>query len=455
MAAEFLEESALIRHPDDLVQVFRAAEKPESAYRLGTEAEKFGVHSETFAPLAYDGSPGVVQVLNALTRFGWEPEPEFPGGPLIALKRGAASVTLEPGSQLELSGATVSDVHATRAELDQHFAELAEVSRGLSLTWLSVGFHPLAQQSQLTWVPKKRYAVMREYLPPRGSAALDMMRRTATVQVNLDFSDERDAMRKLRIGLLLSPLLNAITANSPFYEGRLSGKKSTRGAVWLNMDPMRSGLVRQVLDRPKAGYADYVEFALDAGMFLVKRGDRIFYNTGQSFRDFLANGFEGERATLGDFKLHLNTLFPEVRLKNTLELRACDALSGALLTAVPALGAGLFYDATALAEAERLAESFDVDTLNAARPELVQHGLSASIGGLGARDLAIELLDIAARGLDRRARLDVQGRTERQYIEPLIALAAKGWSPADALMEGLLVDVAPAAAELVQRTRIF
>ena len=452
-AAQIHEETVAVRHPDDLIQVFRAAEKPTSAYRLGTEAEKFGVHSQTFAPLSYDGDFGVVQVMRALSRFGWQPESEYEGGPLIALQRAGASVTLEPGSQLELSGTAVGDVHAVRAELDQHFRELAELSREIPVTWLSVGFHPLARQSDLTWVPKKRYAIMREYLPPLGANAHDMMRRTATVQINLDYSSERDAMRKLRVGLLLSPLLHAITANSPFYEGKASGSKSLRGNVWLNMDKSRSGMIHPVLAKRDPGYADYVEWALDAGIFLLKRGDRVLANTGQTFRDFLANGFQGERATLADFKLHLNTLFPEVRLKNTLELRSCDALSSELLTTIPALGAGLFYDETALAEAERLSERLDPQAIERARPELVRSGLAAQIGTESAKALAIEVLDIAARGLDRRARLDADGASERKYLAPVIALAETARSPADVLLEGL--PEAPSAAEIVRRTRLF
>lgn len=455
MAAESHEESAPVRRVSDLIEIFRAAEKPTREFLLGTEAEKFGVHAETFAPLSYDGEFGVVHVLQALRRFGWEPEAETHDGPLIALKRGPSSVTLEPGSQLELSGAALPDVHRVRAELDQHFAELAQLSGELKVIWLSVGFHPLAAQNELTWVPKKRYAIMREYLPPLGAAALDMMRRTATVQVNLDYENETDAMRKLRVALLLSPLLNAICANSPVRERRQSGVKSLRGQVWLDMDRSRSGLVRRVLDLPRATYADYVEWALDAGMFLFKRGERVFPNTGQTFREFMADGFEGERATLADFKLHLNTLFPEVRLKNTLELRSCDALPGSLLTALPALGAGIFYDETALAEAEVLAETIGPNSAEEARPELVKLGLGATIGGVPARELAVRLLEVAAAGLDRRARLDPTGLSERKYIEPLLGLAAKGQSPADLLRDGLPSDGPIPASELVARTRIF
>lgn len=454
MASISPEETAPVRGVEDLVSVFHAAEKPLSRFLLGAEAEKFAVHRETFQPLAYDGEHGVVRVLEALTEYGWQPEREYEGGPLVALRRADASITLEPAAQLELSGAALPDVHAVSAEFDQHLAELSPISEKLKLVWLGIGFQPLARHAELPWVPKHRYPIMREYLPTKGSAAHDMMLRTATVQVNLDYANEADALRKLRMGLLLSPLLNAMTANSPFREGRRGGMKSLRGNVWLHMDPARSGLVQRVFESRHAGYADYVEWALDAGMFLFKHGGKVFENTGQTFRDFMAHGFQGERATLGDWKLHLNTLFPEVRLKNTIELRSCDALPRSLTPVIPALAAGLFYDDRALIEAEALAASLGLEAVERARTELVTHGLSASIGGLPARALAEQLLDIARGGLERRERLDAQGRNEAIYLEPLRALVEAGRTPADELLEGLEGDGPFPASEIVRRARL-
>jgi glutamate--cysteine ligase len=448
------EDSALIRGVDDLVTVFHAAEKPSAMYRLGAEAEKFAVHAETCAPLAYDGAHGVVRVLEALQRFGWLPEHEYDGGPLVALRRDGASITLEPGAQLELSGATLPDVHAVDAEFDQHLLELAPISEEMQLVWLGVGFQPFARHAELPWVPKQRYPIMREYLPTQGAAAHDMMLRTATVQVNLDYSNEEDALRKLRVGLLLSPLLNAITANSPFVEGRRGGKKSLRGNVWLHMDPARSGLVHRVLEKRHARYHDYVEWALDAGMFLLKRQGKVLANTGQTFRDFLAHGFGEERATLADWRTHLNTLFPEVRLKNTIELRSCDALPHGLTSTIPALAAGLFYDERALLEAEAFGESLGAEAVERARPELVTHALAAHIAGLPARALAERLLDIARGGLERRGRLNAAGESEAIFLEPLERLVGAGLSPADRLLEGLDGDGPFAARELLQRVRM-
>jgi glutamate--cysteine ligase len=280
------------------------------------------------------------------------------------------------------------------------------------------------------------------------------MRRTATVQANFDFSSEEDALRKLMVALRLSPLIHALTANAPFSERRVSPLRSVRGDVWLHMDPTRSGLIAPLWKKERPTYRDYVEWALDSGMFLFKRGERVIQNTGQSFRGFLASGFRGERATLADFRLHLQTLFPEARLKNTLEVRACDAQTDPFALAVPALFTGFMYDDVALGQAEELSRRFDFETLEASRPALVQKALKASIGTEPVAPLAQRLLEIASGGLERRARLDAEGRDERRYLEPLIALVAEGRCPADELTRGLATGQELPVAELIRRTRL-
>jgi glutamate--cysteine ligase len=336
----------------------------------------------------------------------------------------------------------------------EHLGELRPISGELELAWLGVGFHPIAHQDELGWVPKQRYAVMKTYLPTRGHAAHDMMRRTATVQANYDYSTERDALRKLVVSLKLSPLVHAITAHAPFSERRRTAHQSLRGEVWMHMDPARSGLIERLWRAKSPGYADYAEWALDAGMFLFKRDEKVIANTGQPFRDFLESGFEGHRATLADWRLHLNTLFPEARLKNTIEVRACDAQRLELSMAVPAVFTGFLYDERALAEAEELAKGFDYDTIEAARPALVRDAMRARIGETPVRALAERLLDIAAGGLDRRARRDESGRTERQYLDQLVSLASRGECPADETARGLEVGAAVDVRELVERTRL-
>lgn len=442
-----------LRELDELEEVFRSVEKPKEKWRIGAEAEKFGVRRSDGRPLQYEGEHGVLRVLETLSgTHGWSPEAESGGGPIISLKRDMSSITLEPGAQLELSGAPCEDIHEICVELRTHLTELAEISAEMDLVWLGVGFHPLAQQAELPWVPKQRYAIMKAYLPTRGSAAHDMMRRTATVQANLDFSNEADAMAKLRVGLVLAPLINAMTANSPFKEGKLAGKKSVRGEVWLSMDRSRSGLIPALWKKPDLRYRDYVEWALDAGMFLIKRDGKTVANTGQTFRDFMQNGFEGHHATFADWKLHVNTLFPEARIKSTFEVRPCDSLPTDLACSVAALYTGLMYDERALERALEFASSFDFDAVDAARPELVRIGLGAKIGSRSARDLAVELLDIASSGLERRARKNDSGQDERIHLTKLAALNEAGRSPADLLTDGLSGQ--PSTAEILDRTQV-
>lgn len=441
-------------HRDELELLFIEAEKPEAEFRIGGEAEKFGV-DRSFAPVQYDGETGVRRVFDALVAdHAWKPEAETPGGPVIALTRGQASITLEPGAQLELSGAPHADVHAVVAEMVAHLDELREISSELGITWLGVGFQPLARQEDLPWVPKHRYGVMREYLPKRGSRGLDMMRRTATVQANFDYSSETDALQKLGVMLRLSPIVHAMTACAPFIEGRVSQRKSERGDVWLHMDPSRSGLVRRVWESARPSYSDYVEWALDAGMFLFRRGDEFVHNTGQTFRSFLADGFDGHRATRADWSLHVNTLFPEGRLKRTLEARSGDTPPLHLVGAIPALFTGLLYDAEALGEAAELSLSLGHDEVQAARSALVTEGLTARIGDRPVLPLARRVFEIASGGLRRRSRLDASGRDETVHLQALGELLEAGRSPADEMTVGLSPGQPIAAAEVIRRTRI-
>lgn len=441
---------------DDLAVVFGEAEKPSNAFRIGAEAEKFGVDEATGAPVPYEGSRGIQGIFELLVeRHGWTPESELEGGPIISLSRGAESITLEPGAQLELSGAPLPDAHAVTAEMNAHVEELCGVSGELGIEWLGVGFHPIARQEDLPWVPKQRYGVMKRYLPERGARGLDMMRRTATVQANFDYSSEEDAMQKLCVLLRLGPIVHAMTANAPFIEGRVSQRKSERGDVWLHMDPARSGLISKLWSAARLRYEDYVEWALDAGMFLFRRGNDFIHNTGQTFRGFLRDGYQGHRATLGDWTLHLNTLFPEARLKRTLEARSCDSLPLELACSIPALFTGLLYDAESLARATELGSSFCLEDMESARPELVTNALDASIGGRPVRPIAEQILDLAAAGLERRARRSPDGKDESVYLAPLAALVQKGKCPADVLREGLQPGAQVPIAELVRRTRLY
>ncbi|MEZ4294548.1 MAG: glutamate-cysteine ligase family protein [Polyangiaceae bacterium] len=443
-----------VRTLDDLCIPFFHAIKPAHEARIGAEAEKFGVDAKTGAALPYEGERSVMAVLQALVeRHGWHAEAESKGGPLIALARAGASVTLEPGGQLELSGAPLENVHLICTEMSGHLAELRDISEELGIVWLGVGFHPFARQADLGWVPKARYKIMREYLPRQGAYGLDMMRRTATVQANYDYASEETAMRMMRVSLRLSPVVTAMFANSPFYEGQPFGGKSYRAKVWLDVDPTRQGLVPRVLAE-KTRFVDYVEWALDAPMFVVKRAGEVHDASRITFRQFMEAGAFGTHATMSDWETHLNTMFPEVRLKKTIEVRGADSLPASLACALPALWAGIFYDPRALDAADELSVSFSHDELLELRKEIPGAALGATFRGKPLADLAQQVVEIAMGGLERRARLNRNGRDERAHLDRLAELVGKGQSPADVLLEGLGAEGTDLRKEILVRARV-
>lgn len=426
---------------DDLLVLFHDAEKPRERWRVGTEAERIAVLKADGARLPYEGPVSVVTIFDRLIRdYGWEPEREREDGPIIALRRGQAFVTLEPGSQIELSGAPYRTVHEAMAESDAHWGELQPVIEELGLAWLGLGCHPFASVDELGWVPKMRYQVMRHYMPTRGPMAADMMTKTCTVQANLDYASEEDAMRKLRVGLRAQPIVTAMFANSPWEGGKRTGYKSYRAFTWLHMDPDRSGLLPFAWkDHPS--YLDYVQWALDVPMFLVKRKGEAYYNTGQTFRSFLESGFQGVRATYGDWVTHLSTLFPEVRLKSTLEYRGADAQRPELLFALPALWKGLLYDDQSLRAFETLVDRWPYQEVQRQRDALARHGVRTKLMKREVADWAGELLELAEAGLRRIGDHNESGEDESVLLRPVRALIEAARCPADVLLEQVGDDV--------------
>ncbi len=419
---------------DDLWAPFVEACTPPEQWRVGIEAERFGLIASTGAPVQYDGRVGILSLFKTLVaERGWQPQSEVVGGPVVSLSRGQAAVTLEPGSQLELSGSPHADLHLLGREVLDHARELHEVSEPLGIRWVGLGFHPLARQADLGWVPKSRYGIMRDYLASRGSQAHDMMRRTATVQANFDYRSERDALRKLRVALCLSPVVSTIFANSPFVEGHRFGGKSRRMMVWLDVDPDRQGLIPS-LWRNGASLRDYIEWALDVPMFLFKRRGVVIRNTGQTFRSFMTDGFAGHRPAAADWTMHLNTLFPEVRLKRTLEVRGADSVPARWMPALPALWTGVLYDETSLEQAESLTASWACDEMQTVRAQGAELGLDARFRGQPLASTAERVVQIALDGLGRRGRLDENGRDERVWLEPVAGLVERGRTPADELL---------------------
>ncbi len=427
---------APIRSFDDLLAPFHEWSRPGEK-RIGAEMEKFGVYRKGAEVVHYAGDRGILRVLETLARdYGWKKDLDTPDSPLIALTKNGASITLEPGAQLELSGAPLTTIHEICEELRDHLRELAPVSRELGITWLGLGFHPFATRAELEpMVPKLRYPVMRQYLPTRGGHALDMMLRTCTVQANFDYGTEAEAMRLLRIGLKLSPLTTAMFAGSPWKERVAFGGVTYRGRVWLDVDPDRSGLVPSMW-ADDARFATYVEWALDVPMFLFKRDGVKHANTGQTFRSFWKDGFQGERPTQSDWQTHLNTLFPEVRLKKTIEIRGADAQQRPLACALPALWTGIYYDARALDEAEAMVADWTHAEVSESRAGVWHDGLRAPFRGAPLVKLAERLIEIAEGGLERRAKARASdGKDERVHLARLKALVSAGRTPADDLLE--------------------
>ena len=444
---------APLRGIDDLLALFHDSEKPRAQWRIGTEAERFAVHAEGGAPLPYDGSISVVTIFEQLIREqAWAAERETDGGPIVALRREDGSITLEPGSQIELSGSPFVTVHDGKAESDAHWAALQPIVDELGLVWLSLGYHPFASVEELGWVPKMRYDVMRRYMPTRGAMAAQMMTKTCTVQANLDYASEEDAMRKLRVGLRAQPLVTAMFANSPWENGKRSGYRSYRALTWLHMDPDRSGLLPFAWkDHPT--YLDYVQWALDAPMFLVKRNGKAHYNTGQTFRDFMERGFEGVRARYEDWVVHLSTLFPEVRLKTTLEYRGADAQRPELTFALPALWKGLLYDAQSFGGLEGLVDRWALPEVERQRDSLARHGVQAKFMNREAADWAGEILELAEAGLARIGNRNDAGEDETVLLRPLRALLESARCPADDLLAAVPDDV-PSREAVIGASRV-
>jgi glutamate--cysteine ligase len=422
-----------LRTRDDLLAVFFESCNPSQ--RVGPEMEKCGLHFADLTPVTYEGVVSAV-LADLVTHHGWKSDREHDGGPIIALEKNNASVTLEPGGQLELSGAPAIDVHAIQRESIAHMLELKDVSRRLGVRWLGIGFHPFARREDLRWVPKDRYKTMREYFPTVGKYGIDMMLRTCTVQANLDYANEEKAMRKMRLSLAIAPLTTAMFANSPIVEGRAFGGVTMRGLVWTDVDAARAGLVRGIW-KNNARFDDYVAWALDAPMFILKRNGSAIPNTSQTFAEYMLHGKDGLVATQADWRLHLNTIFPEVRLKRTIEIRGADAQGPELASALPALYAGLLYDARALDELEAIVESWTFDEVDASRAQIWKTGLRTPFRGAPIAKIAEKVIDVARGGLQRRARKDDQGRDESVYLNALAELSSHAKSPADDLLEQL------------------
>jgi len=431
LSSPSLVSDTLIESRAQLVDYIAAGEKPAADWRIGTEHEKFGFRLDDLRPPEFDGERGIEALLKGLTRFGWQPAEE--NGRVIALSKDGASVTLEPAGQLELSGAALENIHQTCVEVGTHLHEVKEVADELRLGFLGMGFQPKWRRDEMPWMPKGRYRIMRAYMPKVGKLGLDMMTRTCTVQVNLDYSSEADMAKKFRVSLALQPVATALFADSPFTEGRPNGYLSYRSHIWTDTDPDRTGMLDFVFDSG-FGYERYVDYILDVPMYFSYRDGTYHDASGQSFRDFLAGrlpALPGALPTLRDWSDHLTTAFPEVRLKKFLEMRGADGGPWNRLCALPAFWVGLLYDATSLDAAWDLVKDFSLEERHALRDGVPKHALKLPFRGATVRELAVEALKIAVAGLQRRARVNANGTDESRFIEPLIEIAEANQTPAE------------------------
>ncbi len=435
MSAFSKPDAAPITGRDSLVAYLEAGCKPRDDWRIGTEHEKFAYRMGSFETLSYEEPGGVRDILKGMERFGWKPVDE--NGNIIALTRDGASISLEPGGQLELSGAPLETLHQTCVEVTTHRKQIKEVAEHFGVGLIGLGFHPTARRDDVHWMPKGRYAIMREHMPRVGTMGLDMMLRTCTVQVNLDFSTEADMVRKMRASTALQPIATALWANSPFTEGKPNGYQSYRAHIWTDTDNQRSGLPEFAFE-DGFGFERWVDYILDVPMYFVYREGRYINAAGQSFRDFMDGrlpALPGERPTIGDWADHLTTAFPDVRVKQFMEMRGADGGPWGRLCGLPAFWVGLLYDDVALDAALDLVKDWTPEDRANLRADVPEKALQATVAGRTVRDVALDALAIARAGLVRRARMSSAGDTESGFLAPLQEIAETGRTPAQDLLE--------------------
>ncbi|SHL54326.1 glutamate--cysteine ligase [Roseovarius marisflavi] len=427
-----------IEHHDQLAEYMASGCKPKDDWRIGTEHEKFGYCKDTLKPIPYEGERSILAVLEGLRDgHGWAPVEE--GGKLIGLEKDGANVSLEPGGQLELSGAPVETIHETCDEVNAHLRDVKDIADKVGVGFIGLGAAPVWTHEQMPLMPKGRYKLMDSYMQTVGTMGQTMMRRTCTVQVNLDFSSEADMVQKFRVALALQPVATALFANSPFFEGKPNGHKSWRARVWRDLDPARTGMLPFVFDEG-FGFEQYADYALDVPMYFVYRDGKYINALGQSFRDFLRGelpALPGEKPTLSDWADHLTTIFPEARIKKFMEMRGADGGPWRRLCALPAFWVGLMYDQSSLDAAWDICKSWDAETRKGLRVAASVDGLQAKVNGIGLHDIAREAVAISNAGLKARARSGGGGMIpdETHFLNALNESIETGKTPADELLE--------------------
>ena len=416
----------LIESFDQLAEFMESGNKPKADWRIGTEHEKFGWLTDTRQPLPYDGERSINALFAGLeARFGWEPVRE--GANVIGLTRNGANISLEPGGQFELSGAAFASVTDTDAELRNHLDEVRTLAEPLGIRFMGIGAAPEWRHEEMPVMPKGRYRLMTDYMGKVGTHGTQMMYRTSTVQVNLDYASEADMVKKMRVALALQPVATALFASSPFFEGKLNGHKSWRSRIWRGLDDSRTGMLPFAFEEG-FGFQRYVDWVLDVPMYFVYRDGKYINALGQSFRDFLKGelpALPGEKPTLSDWADHMTTVFPEARVKRYIEMRGADCGDFAHIVALPAFWVGLMYDQTALDAAWDLVKGFDAETREGLRVAASVDGIAGRVGAVKIADLARAAVALSHAGLAGR------GLGEERYLEPLVATLESGQTQAD------------------------
>lgn len=429
-----------IQSRDDLVRHLAEGSKPKAQWRIGTEHEKFVYDPKTLRPVPYEGPAGIRALLEGMKRFGWEPVMEGPH--IIGLTQNGASLSLEPGGQFELSGAPLKTVHETCNEVNTHLDQVRELGIELGQCVLGLGYAPDWRLDEVPQMPKGRYNIMRRYMPKVGGYGLEMMFRTCTVQVNLDFSSEADMIKKFRVGLALQPVATALFANSPFREGKPNGFLSLRSHVWTDVDNARAGMLPWVFEEGM-GFERYVDYALDVPMYFVYRDGKYIDVAGKSFRDFLAHKIPEVKhiePSMSDWADHLTTIFPEVRLKKFLEMRGADGGQWRRICSLPALWTGIYYDQVALDAAWDLVKDWTAEERQAMRSAVPMLAFKTPFRNTTVWELAHRMLEISSEGLKRRAALDAAGMSEDGFLNPLRELVSRGYTRAEELLKNYHTD---------------
>ena len=430
-------ETALVLSFSDLVNWFVQGEKDPQQWRVGTEHEKILFRKDNLSAVPYEGNSGVMALLQALNgKDGWQPILEHTT--MIGLKHpDKGSISLEPGGQFELSGAPLSDIHETYRETAEHLSAVEKAAEELGIGMLKLGMAPTFTRDDVARMPKGRYAIMTRYMPKVGTLGLDMMYRTATIQANMDFSSQSDMIRKMRVSSALQPIATALFANSPFTDGKPNGYLSMRSQIWLKTDDARTGIPDFIFN-DHFSYEDYARWALDAPMYFVKRGDTYHDVAGASFRDFMngkLEGFIGQYPTMQDWEDHVSTLFPEVRLKQYLEMRGADMGPPEHIPALSAFWVGLLYDPDNLDSAAQMVRNWKAADCWQFRKDVPVQGLKAQINGHSAQDIALDLLKLSQSGLKKRAKINEKGQDEGIYLEPLFEIAEEGITRAERMLQ--------------------